>query len=250
MIYAAPNKSGQRRVLAILRGDESRVLVPSDEIAPIMKQAIVAVEDKRFYEHNGVDVRGIVRALWQDIRSQAVVEGGSTITQQYVKNAYSRNEQTIARKVREAALAWQLDAALVEGPDPDRLPQHDLLRERRLRDPAGGADLLRRQERGRADAARGGAPRRDPRQPLALRPGAASCGRDASGAPTCWSSSYDQGRITDAELRAADATPLPEARGRPPPRARAGPLRTSSTTSPTSSWRSTAASACSAAASR
>ena len=73
-----------------------------------MKQAIVAVEDKRFYEHNGVDVRGIARALWQDIRSQKVVEGGSTITQQYVKNAYSRNEQTIGRKVREAALAWQL----------------------------------------------------------------------------------------------------------------------------------------------
>ncbi len=108
VIYSAPNGSGQRRVLAILRGDESRVLVGPEAIAPIMKQAIVVVEDKRFYEHNGVDLRGIVRALWQDIRSQGVVEGGSTITQQYVKNAYSRNEQTIARKVREAALAWQL----------------------------------------------------------------------------------------------------------------------------------------------
>ncbi len=108
VVYSAPNASGQKRVLAILRGDESRVLVSSEAIAPIMKQAIVAAEDKRFYEHNGVDMRGIVRALWQDIRSQSVVEGGSTITQQYVKNAYSRNEQTIARKVREAALAWQL----------------------------------------------------------------------------------------------------------------------------------------------
>ena len=78
------------------------MLVPSEEIAPIMKQAIVAVEDKRFYEHNGVDVRGILRAAWEDIRSKSVVEGGSTITQQYVKNAYSRNDQTIARKVREA----------------------------------------------------------------------------------------------------------------------------------------------------
>jgi penicillin-binding protein 1A len=108
VVYSAPNRFGERRVLAILRGDESRVLVASKDISPIMKQAIVAVEDKRFYEHNGVDVRGIVRALWQDIRSQSVVEGGSTITQQYVKNAYSRNEQTIGRKVREAALAWQL----------------------------------------------------------------------------------------------------------------------------------------------
>ena len=104
VIYSAPNTSGQRRVLAILRGDESRVLVASDQIAPIMKQAIVSVEDKRFYEHNGVDVHGILRALWEDLRSQSVVEGGSTITQQYVQNAYSRNEDTIARKVREAAL--------------------------------------------------------------------------------------------------------------------------------------------------
>ncbi len=109
VIYAAPSPSGDRRVLAILRGDESRVLVPSAEISDVMKQAIVAIEDKRFYEHRGVDIRGIARALWQDIRSQGVVEGGSTITQQYVKNAYARNEQTIARKVREAALSWQLE---------------------------------------------------------------------------------------------------------------------------------------------
>ncbi len=110
IIYAAaPANGGQKRVLEIISGDESRVLVPSEDIAPIMKQAIVAVEDKRFYEHNGVDVRGIFRALWQDVRSKGVVEGGSTITQQYVKNAYARNERTIGRKVREAALAWQLE---------------------------------------------------------------------------------------------------------------------------------------------
>ncbi len=110
VIYAAPRPgSTEKQVLVTLRGDESRVLVGSDEIADVMKQAIVVVEDKRFYEHNGVDMRGISRALWEDIRSQGVVEGGSTITQQYVKNAYARNEQTIARKVREAALAWQLE---------------------------------------------------------------------------------------------------------------------------------------------
>jgi penicillin-binding protein 1A len=109
VVYAAPNGNGDRRVLAILRGDESRVLVPSEEIADVMKQAIVAVEDRRFYEHDGVDVRGIARAVVQDVRSKSVVEGGSTITQQYVKNAYARNERTIARKVREAALAWQLE---------------------------------------------------------------------------------------------------------------------------------------------
>ena len=98
-----------RTVLAVLRGEESRVLVDTDDIAPIMRQAIVSVEDQRFYEHNGVDVRGIARALWQDVRQQGIVEGGSTITQQFVKNAYIRNERTLARKVREAALAWQLE---------------------------------------------------------------------------------------------------------------------------------------------
>ncbi len=105
VVYAANGRS----VLAVLRGDESRVLVSAEDIAPIMRQAIVSVEDQRFYEHNGVDVRGIARALWQDVRQQSIIEGGSTITQQFVKNAYIRNERTLARKVREAALAWQLE---------------------------------------------------------------------------------------------------------------------------------------------
>ena len=72
----------------MLRGKESRVILDSDQIAPIMKQAIVAIEDKRFYEHRGVDLRAIGRALWADIENKAVVQGGSTITQQFVKNAY------------------------------------------------------------------------------------------------------------------------------------------------------------------
>jgi penicillin-binding protein 1A len=105
VVYA----SNGRTVLAVLRGNESRVLVGTDDIAPIMRQAIVSVEDQRFFEHNGIDVRGVARALWQDVRQQGIVEGGSTITQQFVKNAYIRNERTLARKVREAALAWQLE---------------------------------------------------------------------------------------------------------------------------------------------
>jgi penicillin-binding protein 1A len=105
VVYA----SNGRSVLAVLRGDESRVLVDTDDIAPIMRQAIVSVEDQRFFDHDGIDIRGVARALWADVRSQAIVEGGSTITQQFVKNAYIRNERTLARKVREAALAWQLE---------------------------------------------------------------------------------------------------------------------------------------------
>jgi penicillin-binding protein 1A len=62
-------------VLAVLRGDESRVVVGSSEIAPIMKQAIVSVEDKRFWEHRGVDLRGVLRAVWADIRNREIVHG-------------------------------------------------------------------------------------------------------------------------------------------------------------------------------
>jgi penicillin-binding protein 1A len=102
------NFEGNRN-LAVLRGGENRVIVASDEIAPVMKQAIVAVEDKRFFDHRGVDARAILRAFWADIRKQSVVQGGSTITQQFVKNVYVRNQQSIGRKLREAALAWQLE---------------------------------------------------------------------------------------------------------------------------------------------
>jgi penicillin-binding protein 1A len=105
-VYAAvPSK----RVLAVLRGSESRIIVSSRRISPRMKQAIVAVEDKRFYEHRGVDVHAIMRAVWQDVRHKAVVEGGSTITQQFVKNTYVHNQRSIGRKLKEAALAWQLE---------------------------------------------------------------------------------------------------------------------------------------------
>ena len=96
-------------LLAVLRGKESRVILNSDQIAPIMKQAIVAIEDKRFYDHRGVDLRAIGRALVADIENKAVVQGGSTITQQFIKNAYVKDQRSVARKLKEAALAWQLE---------------------------------------------------------------------------------------------------------------------------------------------
>jgi penicillin-binding protein 1A len=97
------------RVLSVLRGSQSRILLSSDQISPLMKQAIVAIEDKRFYEHRGVDLRGILRAVWVDIRGGKAVQGGSTITQQFVKNTYTKDQRSIARKLKEAALAWQLE---------------------------------------------------------------------------------------------------------------------------------------------
>jgi penicillin-binding protein 1A len=96
-------------LLAVLRGRESRVLLTSGQISPYMKQAIVAIEDKRFYEHRGVDIRAIGRALWADVQQKGVVQGGSTITQQFIKNAYLKDNRSVARKLKEAALAWQLN---------------------------------------------------------------------------------------------------------------------------------------------
>jgi len=98
-----------KTVLAVLRGRESRVIVDSDRISPWMKHAIIAIEDKRFLEHRGVDLRGIARAAWEDVANKAVVQGGSTITQQFVKNMIDENDTTISRKVKEAAFARQLE---------------------------------------------------------------------------------------------------------------------------------------------
>ena len=98
-----------RTILAVLRGEQSRVILEPDQIAPLMKHAIVAIEDHRFYEHDGVDIRGIARAAWHDLSNKAVIQGGSTITQQFVKNALVKDDRTISRKVKEAALAWQLE---------------------------------------------------------------------------------------------------------------------------------------------
>ncbi len=95
-------------ILAILRGSQARVIVPSSAISPWIKHAIVAVEDKRFYEHRGVDLRGILRAAWNDLRGRPV-QGGSTITQQFIKNSINGSAPTLARKLREAALAWELE---------------------------------------------------------------------------------------------------------------------------------------------
>src|SRR4030095_3633684 len=72
-----------------------------------MRHAIVAIEDRRFNEHDGVDLRGILRAGWEDITNKGVVQGGSTITQQFVKNAIVRDDRTISRQAKEAALARQ-----------------------------------------------------------------------------------------------------------------------------------------------
>ena len=96
--------------LAKLTGNRNRILVKDDEISPNIKNAVIAVEDQRFYEHEGVDYRGIARALYQDVRQQSAVQGGSTITQQFVKNALAaQSDRSVFQKLRESALAYHLE---------------------------------------------------------------------------------------------------------------------------------------------
>ncbi|MDQ6726040.1 MAG: penicillin-binding protein [Actinomycetota bacterium] len=95
--------------IGVLRKFDTNVPVAAGDIPDVLKQAVVAVEDKRFYSHGGIDPFGALRALWADLRGEKVVQGGSTITQQYVKNVYTTGERTLARKIREAVLASQLD---------------------------------------------------------------------------------------------------------------------------------------------
>jgi len=97
------------RNLGILRGPENRIIVPSDRISEAMKDAIIAVEDRRFYENEGVDLRAVARAFVQDVLAREARQGGSTIAQQLVKNATeAQDDRTIFTKVREAALAFHL----------------------------------------------------------------------------------------------------------------------------------------------
>jgi 1A family penicillin-binding protein len=88
---------------------EDRYWVSIDQIPIFLQKALVAIEDVRFYQHGGIDVRGIARALVKDVVKGKMVEGGSTITQQLIKNKYLTGEKTIDRKLKEARLAMDFE---------------------------------------------------------------------------------------------------------------------------------------------
>ncbi|MFN8053186.1 MAG: PBP1A family penicillin-binding protein [Acidimicrobiales bacterium] len=92
-----------------IAGDERRQSVPLDQIPRVVQNAVVSIEDERFWEHSGVDPKGILRAARKTSEAGAVAQGGSTITQQYVKNVLLSSEQNIQRKIQEASLAYQLE---------------------------------------------------------------------------------------------------------------------------------------------
>jgi penicillin-binding protein 1A len=103
----------QGQVIEVLKDEQDRIVVPLSRISPILQQAVIAAEDARFYEHKGVDDRGIVRAAVTNLLSGQVSQGGSTITQQLVRNSYpDLKDISVVRKIKEAALAAQLEGKL------------------------------------------------------------------------------------------------------------------------------------------
>jgi penicillin-binding protein 1A len=98
--------------IANYRRFETSLPIARSDIPPVLVDAVLAVEDQRFYDHKGVDSRGIFRALWADIQGGGYVQGGSTITQQYVRLAYLNDDRTAGRKLREAILAGRIEKKL------------------------------------------------------------------------------------------------------------------------------------------
>ena len=106
-VYAADGS-----LLGAIPAERNRQPVPLSKVSPWMRQATVAIEDRRFYEHGGLDLEGIGRALWENVKALEVVQGGSTITQQLVRNLYPvSSERTVERKLKEACLAIKLNRA-------------------------------------------------------------------------------------------------------------------------------------------
>ncbi len=104
VVYAADGTP-----IAQWHGDQDRTVVALDTTPEFLRDAVVAVEDRRFYEHNGVDIEAIGRALRANATAGKVREGGSTITQQLVKILFTDGDRTLTRKVREALLAFEFE---------------------------------------------------------------------------------------------------------------------------------------------
>ena len=91
------------------RSNEDRLLVPLEQVPKPLIAALIAMEDRQFYQHHGISLRAIARALWADIRAGKAVQGGSTLTQQLVKNFYLTPERSLTRKINEALMALMLE---------------------------------------------------------------------------------------------------------------------------------------------
>ncbi|HXG75089.1 MAG TPA: transglycosylase domain-containing protein [Gaiellaceae bacterium] len=105
-VYAANGS-----LLGVIPAERNREVIAEGAMSHWVRKATIAIEDRRFFEHGGLDVEGIARAALTNLRESRIVEGGSTITQQLVRNLYISRERTVQRKLTEACLATKLDRA-------------------------------------------------------------------------------------------------------------------------------------------
>jgi 1A family penicillin-binding protein len=98
-------------LITVLHAGENRTLIPIEDVPFVTRQAVVAAEDERFYQHHGVDAKAVIRAALANAAQGHVVQGASTITEQLVKNTIGTDERTLLRKIHEAETAWALEDA-------------------------------------------------------------------------------------------------------------------------------------------
>lgn len=96
-------------ILAELHQEENRIRIPIDQISKTLQQTVIAMEDTDFYRHNGINIKGIMRALYRDIIAMAFVEGGSTLTQQLARNLFLEKQKKIERKIKEILMALEIE---------------------------------------------------------------------------------------------------------------------------------------------
>ncbi len=115
-LVAVPSIVLDRNGLEIgqFRGFDRTVEITPADVPQVLKNAVAAIEDQRFYQHNGVDFEGVARAARTNLELGGIAQGGSTITQQYVKNAYLTGERSFERKFREALLATKLESTMTK----------------------------------------------------------------------------------------------------------------------------------------
>ena len=166
--------AGDGSRLGYIASDEARTPVAIKRVPADLKHATVAIEDERFYEHDGIDYEGGLRALVQNVEAGKIVQGGSTITMQLMRNlCITDPKRNIERKIQEAQLALEYEKKFSQGRHPRQVPERGLLRDgqrqHRGRGPGRLGDLLL--EAGlEADPRAIGAARRPPAGALGLQP--------------------------------------------------------------------------------
>jgi len=110
----APDQSTQifdinNNLVASIHADEDRISVPLNKISPYLQSAVISIEDNRFYSHSGIDLMGTVRALYNNLLHRDSIQGGSTLTQQLVKNSFLTPERSLKRKFLEAILSVKVE---------------------------------------------------------------------------------------------------------------------------------------------